>query len=50
MQAAQGQDVPPNSRAKKWAAEYRLGRESLEDDLCPARPDTVTTQETMTWS
>ena len=34
------------SMVKKWAAEFKRGIESLDDDPRPRRPVTVTTQET----
>jgi transposase len=33
------------STIKKWAAEFKRGRTSLEDDLCEGRPKSVTTPE-----
>ncbi|XP_041349335.1 protein GVQW3-like [Gigantopelta aegis] len=42
-----GEDAPSYSMVKKWAAEFKRGRESLEDDPRPGRPVTVTTQETI---
>ena len=42
-----GENVPSYSMLKKWAAEFKRGRESLEDDPRPRRPVTVTTQETI---
>ena len=38
-------DAPALSTLKKWAAEFKRGRESLEDDLRPGHPSTATTQE-----
>ena len=32
---------------KKWDAEFKLGRDSLEDDPRQRKPVTVTTQETI---
>ncbi|XP_041350779.1 protein GVQW3-like [Gigantopelta aegis] len=42
-----GEDTPLYSMVKKWAAEFKHGRESLEDDPRPGRPVTVTTQKTI---
>ena len=42
-----GEGAPSCSVVKKWAAEFRHGRESLEDDLHAGRLDTITTQETI---
>ena len=38
-------DAPALSTVKKWAAEFKRGRESLEDDPRLGRPSTATTQE-----
>ena len=38
--------APSYSMAKTWYAEFKRGRESLEDYPHPRRPVTVTTQET----
>ncbi len=40
-----GEGAPSYSMVKKWAAEFKRGRESLEDDPRSGRPVTVTTQE-----
>ena len=40
-----GDDAPALSTVKKWAAEFKRGRESLEDDPRSGRPSTATTQE-----
>ena len=40
-----GDDAPALSTVKKWAAEFKRGRESLEDDPRSGRPATATTQE-----
>ncbi|XP_041364231.1 histone-lysine N-methyltransferase SETMAR-like [Gigantopelta aegis] len=42
-----GEDDPSYSMVKKWAAEFKRGSESLEDNPRPGRPVTVTTQETI---
>ncbi|XP_040923305.1 chromobox protein homolog 1b isoform X1 [Toxotes jaculatrix] len=47
MVATLGEGAPSYSMVKKWAAEFKRGRESLEDDPRPGRPVTVTTQETI---
>lgn len=36
---------PSYSTIKKWAAEFKRGRSSLEDDPREERPKTVTAQE-----
>ena len=41
------EDAPSYSMVKKWVAEFKRGRESLEDDPRPGRPATDTTQETI---
>ncbi|XP_076035341.1 protein GVQW3-like [Oratosquilla oratoria] len=38
-------NAPSYSVVKKWADDFRRGRESLEDDPRQGRPATVTTQE-----
>ena len=38
-------DAPALSTVKKWAAEFKRGRESLEDNPRSGRPFTATTQE-----
>ena len=38
-------DASVLSTVKKWAAEFKRGRESLEDDPRSGRPSTATTQE-----
>ena len=42
-----GDDALSYSMVKKWAAEFKHGRESLEDNTCLGRPVTITTQETI---
>ena len=39
------QDSPSYSTVKKWAAEFKRGRESIEDDPCEGRPKSATTPE-----
>lgn len=41
-----GESAPSYSMVKKLAAEFKRGKEGLEDDPCLVRPITVTTQET----
>ena len=45
MVSTLGDDAPALSTVKKWAAEFKRGRESLEDDPRSGRPSTITTQE-----
>ena len=45
MVSTLGDDAPALSTVKKWAAEFKRGRESLEDDPRSGRPSTATTQE-----
>ena len=45
MVATLGDDAQALSNVKKWAAEFKRGRESLEDDPRSGRPVTATTQE-----
>ena len=40
-----GDDAPALSTVKKWAAEFKRGRESLEDDRRSGCPSTATTQK-----
>ena len=47
MVATLGEDAPSYVMVNKWAAEFKRGRESLEDDPRPGRPVTVTTPETI---
>lgn len=42
-----GAEAPSYSTVKKWAAEFKRGRESLEDDPRSGRPATVTTEESI---
>jgi histone-lysine N-methyltransferase SETMAR len=43
MQNAYTTSTPSYSTVKKWAAEFKRGRHSLEDDLCQGRPIQVVT-------
>ncbi|KAL7374618.1 hypothetical protein ABVT39_004094 [Epinephelus coioides] len=43
--ATLGDDAPALSTVQKWAAEFKRGRESLEDDPRSRCPATATTQE-----
>ncbi|CAI9733412.1 Hypothetical predicted protein [Octopus vulgaris] len=45
MVATLGNDAPALSTVQKWAAEFRKGRENLEDDSRSGRPATATTEE-----
>ena len=45
MVSTLGDDALALSTVKKWAAEFKRGRESLEDDSKSERPSTATTQE-----
>src|SRR6476619_5411601 len=47
MTATLGEDAPSYSMVKKWAAEFKRGRQSLEDDPRPGRSVTVSTRETI---
>ena len=40
-----GEDSPSYSTIKKWAAEFKRGRDSTEDDPRSGRPKTSTTDE-----
>ena len=45
MVSTLGDDAPALSTVKKWAAEFKRRRESLEDDPRSGRPSRATTQE-----
>ena len=45
MAAILGDDAPAFSTVKKWVADFKKGRESLEDDPKEGRPSTATTQK-----
>ena len=45
MVGSLGDDAPALSSVQKWTAEFKRGRESLEDDPGSGRPATATTQE-----
>ncbi|MCU7903101.1 MAG: helix-turn-helix domain-containing protein [Candidatus Thiodiazotropha sp. (ex Lucinoma aequizonata)] len=45
MVSTLGDDAPSFATVKRWAAEFKRGRESLEDDPRSGRPSTATTQE-----
>ena len=45
MVSTLGDDALALSTVKKWAAEFKRGRESLEDDPRSGHPSTATTQE-----
>ena len=45
MVATLRDDAPALSTVKKWAAEFKRDRESLEDDPRSGRPTSATTQE-----
>ena len=45
MVATLGKDAPPYATVKRWVAELKRGRQSLEDDPHPGRPVTVATPE-----
>jgi histone-lysine N-methyltransferase SETMAR len=47
MVATLGEGAPSYSMVNKWAAEFKRGRESLEDDPRPGRSVTVSTKETI---
>ena len=45
MVATLGEDAPSYATIKRWVAEFKRGRQSLEDAPCPGRPVTVATPE-----
>ena len=45
MVATLGKDAPSYATVKRWMAEFKRGRQSLEDDPRPGRPVTVATPE-----
>ena len=45
MVSTLGNDAPALSTVKKWAVEFKRGRENLEDDPRSRRPSTSTIQE-----
>ena len=45
MVATLGKDSTAYATVKRWVAEFKRGRESLEDDPCSGRPVTVATTE-----
>ncbi|XP_076055186.1 protein GVQW3-like [Oratosquilla oratoria] len=45
MVATLRDNAPSYSMVKKWAADFKQGRDSLEDDPRQGRPATVTTKE-----
>ena len=45
MVSTVGDDAPALSTVKKWAAKFKRGRESLEDDSRSRRPFIAITQE-----
>ena len=46
--AALGKDAPSYATAKRWVAEFKSSRESLEDDSKFRRPVTVATPDIVT--
>ena len=40
-----GKESPSNGAVKKWAAEFKRGRESVEDDGWSGRPKDAPTDE-----
>ena len=47
MVAILGKDAPSYATVKRWVAEFKRGRQSLEDDPHPRRCVTVATPETV---
>lgn len=45
MAKVYGSSCPSLATVKRWAAEFKRGRESLEDDRRSGRPTTVSTHE-----
>ena len=45
MVATLGKDAPSYVTVKRWVAEFKHGRQSLEDDPRPGKPVTVATPE-----
>ena len=45
MVATLGKDAPSYATVKRWVAEFKRGRQSLEDDPRPGRRVTVATPE-----
>ena len=45
MVATLGKNAPSYATVKRWVAEFKCGRQSLEDDPHPGRPVTVATPE-----
>lgn len=45
MVATLGKDAPSYATVKRWVAEFKRGRQSLEDDPRPGRPVNVATPE-----
>ena len=45
MVATLGDDAPALLNVQKWTAEFKRGRESLEDDPTSGRPASATNQE-----
>ena len=44
-----GDSSPKYSTVAKWSAEFKRGRDSLEDDPRPGRPADVISQEIIDW-